>query len=309
MRPLSDNPQMLKSSLNMPEDKLGTLNAIAEALQNVSNVVAIVLGGSYARGFARSDSDIDVGIYYRQACPFSVDQVRSIVERICTVGSVPIVTGMYEWGPWVNGGAWIQTPVGKVDFLYWNLDQVQAVIEEGRQGIWHHDYDQQPPYGFRSVVYFGETFICVPVHDPEGEIVLLKKSVAEYPEPLRNRIVQESLWGAEFSLRFCRTFANSADVYNAVGCMTRVAQFLVHALFAMNEEYFVSDKYASRLIGQFALRPRDFTPRLECVLSNPGGDPTDLRRSSELLTALWLETVELTTGRYKPRFDLKVSLP
>ena len=309
MRPLSDNPQMLKSSLNMPEDKLGTLNAIAEALQNVSNVVAIVLGGSYARGFARSDSDIDVGIYYRQACPFSVDQVRSIVERICTVGSVPIVTGMYEWGPWVNGGAWIQTPVGKVDFLYRNLDQVQAVIEEGRQGIWHHDYDQQPPYGFRSVVYFGETFICVPVHDPEGEIVLLKKSVAEYPEPLRNRIVQESLWGAEFSLRFCRTFANSADVYNAVGCMTRVAQFLVHALFAMNEEYFVSDKYASRLIGQFALRPRDFTPRLECVLSNPGGDPTDLRRSSELLTALWLETVELTTGRYKPRFDLKVSLP
>jgi len=62
------------------------------------------------------------------------------------------------------------------------------------------------------VVYFGETFICVPLHDPEGEIARLKKSVAEYPERLRNRIVQESLWGAEFSLRFCGTFANSADV-------------------------------------------------------------------------------------------------
>jgi hypothetical protein len=82
--------------------------------------------------------------------------------------------------------------------------------------------------------------------------------------------------------------------------MTRVAQFLVHVLFAMNGEYFVSDKYASRLIEQFALRPRDFTPRLERVLSNPGGDPTELRRSSELLSALWLETVELTAGRYKP---------
>ena len=121
--------------------------------------------------------------------------------------------------------------------------------------------------------------------------------------------MQESLWGAEFSLRFCRTFANSADVYNAVGCMTRVAQFLVHALFAMNGEYFVSDKYASRLIEPFALRPRDFTPRLERVLSNPGGDLTELHRSSELLSTLWLETVELTAGRYKPRFDLKLSLP
>lgn len=300
----SDNSDVLNLPLNMPAEKLQTLNAIAEALQNVSNVVAVVLGGSYARGFARPDSDIDIGLYYREASPFSVDQVRYVTERICTVGSVPTVTGMYEWGPWVNGGAWIQTPVGKVDFLYRNLDQVQIVIEEGRQGVWRHDYDQQPPYGFRSVVYFGETFICVPLHDPEGEIVRLKKSVAEYPEPLRNRIVQDSLWAAEFSLRFCRTFGNSADVYNAAGCMTRVAQFLVHALFALNEEYFVSDKYASRLVEQFALRPRDFTPRLARVLSNPGGDPTELRRSSELLSALWLETVGLTAGTYKPRFDL-----
>lgn len=289
----------------MPADKLGTIHTIVEALENVSNLVAVVLGGSYARGFARPDSDIDIGIYYRQASPCSVDEVRSIAERIATVGSVPIVTGMYEWGPWVNGGAWIQTPAGKVDFLYRNLDQVQGVIEEGRQGIWRHHYDQQPPYGFRSVVYFGETLICVPLHDPEGEIARLKKSVAEYPEPLRNRIVQDSLWGAEFSLQFCRTFAQSADVYNAAGCLTRVAQFLVQALFAMNREYFVSDKYAGRLLEQFRLRPRDFTLRLERMLSNPGNDHTALRKSSELMSALWLETVALTAGSYKPRFNLK----
>jgi predicted nucleotidyltransferase len=300
---------VLNFPLSLPAEKLRTLNAIAEALQNVSNVVAVVLGGSYARGLARPDSDIDISIYYREASPFSVAQVRSVAERFCTVGSVPIVTGTYEWGVWVNGGAWIQTPVGKVDFLYRNLDQVHRVIEEGRQGIWQHDYDQQPPYGFRSVVYFGETFICAPLHDPEGEIARLKKSVSEYPAPLKDRIVQESLWGAEFSLRFCRTFGNLADVYNAAGCMTRVAQFLVHALFALNDEYFVGDKYAGRLLEEFALRPRDFTPRLARVLSNPGGDPTELRRSSELLRALWLETVALTAGTYKPRFDLSAVLP
>jgi hypothetical protein len=292
-------------SLNLPAEKLRTLNLVVNALQDVPNVAAIVLGGSNARGLARPDSDIDVGIYYREASPFSVDHVRSVAETICTAGSVPIVTGMYEWGPWVNGGAWIQTPVGKVDFIYRNLDQVRNVIEEGRQGVWRHDYDQQPPYGFRSVVYFGEIFICVPLYDPDGEIVRLKKSVAEYPPALKNCIIQQSLWGAEFTLVFSHTFECSADVYNAAGCMTRVAQFLVHALFALNEEYFVSDKYAGRLLEQFALQPRDFSARLASALAHPGDSSTELGRSFELLRTLWLETVALTGGSYTPRFDMK----
>ena len=293
---------------HIPVEKARTLGAMVDRLRVVPNVVAVVLGGSYASGLARRDSDIDVGVYYREPAPFSIDDVRFIAESICTPGSVPTVTEMYGWGPWVNGGAWIPTPVGKVDLLYRNLNQVQSVIADGRQGVWRHDYDQQPPYGFRSVVYFGETSICIPLHDPEGEIFRLKESVAEYPEPLRDRIIQESLWGAEFSLRFCGTFADSADVYNATGCMTRVAQFLVHSLFALNREYFVSDKYANRLLKQFALRPRDFTSRLARVLSNPGGKAAELHSSTESLRALWLETVELTHGTYQPRFDLKVSL-
>jgi hypothetical protein len=294
---------VLNWPFNLPAEKLQMLHSAVEALQSLSNVVAIVLGGSYACGFARPDSDIDIGLYYRETSPLSVDEVRSVAERICTAGSMPIVTGTYEWGSWVNGGAWIHTSVGKVDFLYKNLDQVRTVIEEAWRGIWRHDYDQQPPYGFRSVVYLGETSICVPLYDPEGEVGRLKKSVAEYPEPLRNGIVQETLWGAEFSLRFCRTFADSGDVYNAAGCMTRVAQYLIQALFALNQTFFVSDKYASRLIEDFALSPGEFTTRLARVLSNLGGNPTELRRSSELLGALWRETVELTAGKYRPRYD------
>lgn len=300
---------MLNLRLNMTADKLEMLYAIVEALQSVPNVVAVVLGGSYASGFARPSSDIDIGIYYREASPFSMAEMRSVAERFCEVASVPIVTGTYEWGPWVNGGAWIQTSVGKVDFLYRNLNQVQRVVEEGRQGIWLHDYDQQPPYGFRSVVYSGETLICIPLYDPEAEIARLKEFVAQYPRPLKERIVQESLWGAEFSLHFCRTFGDRADVYNTSGCMTRVAQFLVHALFALNEQYFVSDKYAPQLLEQFALRPPDFTHRLARALSNVGSTVAELRRSRELLRSLWLETVELTSGIYKPRFDLKSVLP
>jgi hypothetical protein len=91
--------------------------------------------------------------------------------------------------------------------------------------------------------------------------------------------------------------------------MTRIAQFLVHALFASNREYFVSDKYANRILGQFAVQPRDFIPRLAGVLSHPGGEAAESRRCSGLLRALWLETVEPTDGTYVPAFDLEVIFP
>jgi hypothetical protein len=294
--------------MNLPSsltpEKAQMLNTMVESFCNVPDVVAVVLGGSHAQGFARPDSDMDLGIYYHEASPFAIDQVRAVAKRICTSDSAPIVTGLYEWGPWVNGGAWIQTPLGKVDFIYRNLEQIQRVIEEGHNGIWRHDYDQQPPFGFRSVVYFGETRISIPLHDPAGEIARLKESVAEYPMALRNRIVQDSLWQVEFTLFVSRSFVKVGDIYNTVGSMTRIAQCLTHAVFALNEEYFVSDKYANRLIDRFALCPVDFTTRLAHILSSPGAEPPQLSRSVEMLRSLWLETVGLTAGAYEPRFRL-----
>ena len=286
----------------MPVDKATVLELIASGLRAIPGMAAIVLGGSYAQGCARADSDLDIGLYYREASPFPIERIRSVAENVAMPATVPTVTDLYEWGPWVNGGAWIETPAGKVDFLYRNLDQVQSVIQEGLQGVSSHDYDQQPPYGFRSVVYFGETQICLPLHDPSGEIALLKQQVAEYPAPLRERIIQESLWGAEFSLMYCRSFAGACDIYNAAGCMTRLAQYLIHALFALNGRYFVSDKDVTRRMERFTLKPHHFLERLNSVLGSPGKEPAELKRSAAALRGLWLETIGLTNGAYKPSF-------
>jgi Nucleotidyltransferase domain len=278
------------------------LTEVVRQLSDVTGIVAVVLGGSYATGLARPNSDIDIGLYYRESSPFSIGDVRFVAEEISASNSAPVVTEIYGWGPWVNGGAWIETPEGKVDFIYRNLDQVQTVISEGQRGIWRHDYDQQPPYGFRSIVYFGELQICVPLYDPQSAIAQLKEVVSDYPELLRDRVVQDSLWGAEFSLLSCRGFADKAEVCNAVGCMTRAAQFLIHAVFALNRQYFVNDKNANRTIDGFPLQPRAFTRRLEGVLASPGSGSAALNKATEQLTALWLETVDLTAGEYRPRW-------
>jgi len=55
--------------------------------------------------------------------------------------------------PWVNGGAWIETPVRKLDDLYWNIEQVRRVIDKSQEGLYHHDYYQQPTFGFVSIIY------------------------------------------------------------------------------------------------------------------------------------------------------------
>ena len=37
--------------------------------------------------------------------------------------------------------------VVSVDFIYRNIEQVERVLEEGRRGVWRHDYEQQPQFG------------------------------------------------------------------------------------------------------------------------------------------------------------------
>ena len=135
------------SSIDLRPSQLELLQAIAFELSQISGVVAIVLGGSHARGSARPDSDLDIGIYYCEKSEPNSEKVRDCAKRFSLPDRPPIVTNFYDWGPWVNGGAWIHSSDGKVDFLYRNADQVQRVIDEAHQGIYHHDFHQQPTFG------------------------------------------------------------------------------------------------------------------------------------------------------------------
>lgn len=286
----------------LPADKRRDVLHLVDALTETPGVVAVVLGGSYARGTARPDSDVDLGIYYAPDAPFCIDDITGIAQSAAIQS--PTVTDFYVWGAWVNGGAWIQTQSGKIDFLYRNVAQVERTIDEAEQGIVRHDYPQQPPYGFYSITYLAETQVCVPLFDPDGVIVQLKARLEIYPEMLHQRAVNDGLWSAEFTLLHARTFAAQGDIYNTAGCLTRAATNLTQVLFALNRCYYMSDKGAMQMIDGFALKPAGYVRSLGDILAAPGRDAASLTQSVQALESLWRRTVELTGGAYRPNFVL-----
>ena len=285
----------------LPPEKQSLLDRLVARLSPVAGVEAVVLGGSYARGAATPASDLDIGIYYSEKRPFSIPAIREIAQSFAEPGPAPVVTDFYGWGAWVNGGAWIHTPLGKVDFLYRSLEQVERTIAEACEGKTALDFNQQPPYGFPSIIYLGETWVCLPLFDPRGQIKQLKESLRVYPPKLKQKIVADSLWLAEFTLLHGRGFAAKADVYNTAGCLTRAAAYQTQVLFALNERYFISDKTALSEIDSFAAAPSGYRQRLELVLAHPGATQVELSASVGEMSRLWQSIVDLSGG-YIPYF-------
>jgi predicted nucleotidyltransferase len=288
---------------HIPEPKRLLLQQLVDQLSRVAGIEAIVLGGSYASGTHHETSDLDIGLYYFEAKPFSIAAIKQIADSVSTKGPLT-VTGFYEWGAWVNGGAWIHTQQGKVDFLYRNLDQLQQTIAEAQQGISRHDYDQQPTYGFYSVIYLAETQICIPLYDPELLITKLKNKVTTYPPKLKQTIIENSLWAAEFTFLFARNFAGQGDVYNTVGCLTRAVANLTQALFALNERYFIRDKQVMNTVASFSNLPSSYIQQINDILAGPGSTAQELTKTVSDLEQAWHSVVSLAGAQYKPKFQV-----
>jgi predicted nucleotidyltransferase len=286
--------------MKIPEDKKKLLDTITEELILIDGVKAIVLGGSYATGAATENSDLDIGIYYSEQQPFDIEKIKTVAERLA-YNDQPTVTGFYEWGPWVNGGAWINTENGEVDFLYKNIEQILKTIENAKNGIWENDFEQQPAYGFSSIIFLSETQNSLPLHDPDGIVGKLKENVRQYPQQLKQSVIQQSLWSAEFTLWQAGKYAVQNDTFNTVGCLTRATKNIVTALFAINELYPMGDKRAIGILEQAKMRPEGLTSRIDNVLCCNKDTLTD---NVFQLRNLFNQTVLFAGGAYKPYYKL-----
>jgi len=280
--------------------------SVANRLAAIPGVRAVVLGGSYARGRAHAGSDIDLGVFYSEASPFSIESIRELAEAVNDTAG-PVVAGFHEWGPWVNGGAWLTIGGQRVDFIYRSLEHVQRVIADAEAGRYELHYLQQPPFGFFSATYLGEIAVCAPLFDPERHLDALKRRVATYPEALRRTVVQDYLWMAEFGLSaFARKVASRGDSYGTAACLTSAVNQLVLALFALNRRYPINDKTALEEIAEFERAPQDFGTRVQDTLARLRPSAAELMAAVDAIQQLARETIELAGGLYQPRYS---SLP
>jgi predicted nucleotidyltransferase len=268
------------------------LRQLVDHLKPVRGIKAIVLGGSYARGTQRPDSDLDIGLYYHANLPLDIDQLRTLARSINDTPQ-PTVTDLGGWGTWVNGGAWLTIEGQRVDWLYRDIDFVSSIIDDCHAGHIRSDYWQQPAYGFHSFMYCTELAICRPLFDPDQVLAPLKAKVAHYSPELKRTIVKTFLWSARFTLDNTSKPASRGDTYIVTGCLARTIHCLVQVLYALNETYYLSEKTLATDLRSFHLQPEQFLERSTLLLGTPGTTSTQLQDSLNRTEALYYELATL----------------
>ena len=141
---------------------------VAERLGGIEGVEAVALGGSWARGEAHPNSDVDLGIYYRPESPPRIEDLRLLARELDDRHPSDAVTGFGEWGPWINGGGWLTIDCRRTDWLYRDLTLVERTIEKCRAGHPSVHYQPGHPHGFHTHIYMGEVHHCLILYEQNG---------------------------------------------------------------------------------------------------------------------------------------------
>jgi len=198
---------------------------LAERLAAIRGVVAVALGGSRARGTQHADSDWDFGLYYRGA--ISAADVRAL-------GFAGTVVEPGEWGPMMNGGAWLTVDGARVDLLYRDLDVVEHWTREAEAGR------------FRR--YWVEGYVAgMPTYALAGELALNRVLAGSLPRPvftgaLRETAVRNWRSSRDFSLMLAETAEARDDATYCAGLLARATIAEAHARLAARGEWALNEK-------------------------------------------------------------------
>lgn len=263
------------------------LGRLVRALGGVPGVRAIVLGGSRARGEATAQSDYDIGLYYEADNPIDTGRLAKAAMLLPGAASSS-VAAIGEWGPWINGGAWLTVDGRRVDLLYRELGKLRGVIEACRAGRVERVYQPGHPHAFVSAIYMGEVALARVLWDPDQVMAPLKRQCTPYPSALAEALIRSFLWEAKFAVENALHGRGRDDPAYVAGCGFRCVACLNQSLFALNGVYLLNEKGATQAAERLARHPRDFAARVaQAIAAGAVGLPA--------LMALVEETAALCT--------------
>jgi len=240
-----------------------------DLLSGISGLEAIVLGGSQARGSQDSDSDIDIGLYYHQE---TVDwsQVEKQAQELDQEHRENLLAKPGEWGEWVNGGCWLMIENKHVDLILRDIERVKKAIQEGQEGIITPHYQVGHPHAYLNIMYMGELAVSKLLWYRDENIYRLKTFAEEYPQKLKEKIISQFFFEAMFSQELAEKNAARDDIYYVVAHLIRSVSALNQVLFALNEQYFLTDKGAIDQLNSFRLIPAGYVKIITRILAHPG---------------------------------------
>jgi hypothetical protein len=244
------------------------LRALAARLTEMPGVVAVLLGGSRARGEHTPESDVDLGLYYRP--PLDVAALGALAREVAGPGAQ--VTEPGAWGPWVDGGGWLTIAGTAVDWLYRDLDRVHTAWTDAVAGRFTFHAQVGHPFGVPDFAYAGEVALGVVLADPTGELRQLHEQTQMYPPRLRDALTQ-GLWEASFLLDIARKAVSRRDTAYVAGCLFRVVLLCAHALHARAGRWLINEKGAVASAGRVDLAPEGFADQAHRLLASPGTSP------------------------------------
>jgi predicted nucleotidyltransferase len=240
--------------------------ALASQLADLPGVVAVALGGSRATGTHRPDSDWDLGLYYRASRPFDPDDLRGI-------GHGGYVSELGEWGPIMNGGAWLTIDGMPIDVLFRDLDAIEGRIEEAQRGRFEVLAQNGYVVGAPTYVPVGELAVCQPIVGDLPRPGFPDALAATAPERWRGR--------ASVALMFARLHAATPDTVACAGMLAEAALCAAHARLAERREWALNEKRLIHRAGFDTVQP---------FLAEPGSTATELGDTvTAVSTALGVE--------------------
>jgi predicted nucleotidyltransferase len=258
---------------------------VAARIGRLDGVAAVALGGSLARGRGDAHSDVDLGLYYDPARPFSIEELRAVVTELDD-DHAPELVGFGGWGPWVNGGAWTRMRGTKVDLLYRDLRRVDRVLADCAEGRTACAYQPGHPHGFHRHIYAGEVHHNLALHDPDGTLARRRARTVPYPPRLQRTIVRRYAWEAGFATATAAGAAGRGDLAYVSGGLFRAVACLVQVLFARNGRWFVNEKGAVREADELPVVPPGFAAEVEALLTGLDPEPATLGAALERAAAL-----------------------
>jgi predicted nucleotidyltransferase len=280
---------------------------VAARLQQIEGIEAVALGGSWSRGAARADSDIDLGLAYDGNRPFAIAELAEAARELDDRHLDGIVTPIGAWGTAVNGGGWLLIDGNNVDFLYRDLNRVREVIERCIAGQPDAVYQVGHPIGFQNQIYLSEAHFCRPLFDRGGKLARLKAMVTEYPEKLRSALVRKHLFDSAFHLEIAGKPAARGDTMYVAACMSTASGFMTLVLYALNRQFFMNEKSAFPQSAGFAIRPPQFHARVAEILGGLGRDHSALTASVASMREVHRD-LALLCEKEMPQAELKIAL-